>query len=485
MSVITNWWLNELAPVSGVLRAVFYAGLLVLCVVDSPSPLQAAKIIGGTEPAFYTPVRALRLLGLRWVRPQVLSVVSKLTIVAWIAAAAGFLQPVSGILTFLGFAFLHMVNAGALGANHSTHSAVYALLGMCFSVSYGFSLDGLLHLPHLVAGGSAFTSGFAPLLVLVFLSYTLFAGGVSKVLNGGTGWFNGGALRFYLARSAPIARWPFLSRLLIGSPALCRLMAWASVAIELTAPVAILSSPLRVPLVVAWVGLHVGILCVMMPAYWVQMWCYLLIVVPALTPHAAIGTGVSGAGACTAIGVVAVVVLVVVLLRQSEEWPFTAVPMYSNGRPADAVPPPAVTELYGRAVLAHHGRHRAWQRAWVIDEVMEDIWVRPADGGDRRPLFHLMHEHKVAKFVRWSQYHKVVRATAIADVAAKFDDRAALGADAPHYPATRLLRAVAPVVRRALADWQRYGHLELVCRTDSGGVVIAATPLGVTEVRLS
>lgn len=484
MSVITSWWLGEMAPVSGILRAVFYTGLLVLCVVDSPSPLQAAKIIGGTERAFYTPVKALRLLGIRWVRPDVLSVVAKLTMVAWVAAAAGFVQPVSGLLTFLGFAFLHMVNAGALGANHSTHSAVYALLGMCFSVSYGFSVDGLLGW-HLVSAHSAFTSGFAPLLVTIFLSYTLFAGGVSKILNGGTGWFNGGALRFYLEQSKPIARWPFMSRLLIGNPVLCRVMAWASVAIELTAPVAIVVSPLRVPLAVAWVGLHIGILCVMMPAYWVQMWCYLLVVVPTLLPHPAVAGDVSGAGVFTVVGVFAIVLLVVVLVRQSEEWPFTAVPMYSNGRPAGEVRPPAESELVERALRAHGGRHRSWQRAWVLGEVMEDIWVRPVDGA-ARPLFHLMHEHK-AKFVRWSQYHKVVRATAIADLAAKSADRTAIAAPGVHYPAARLLHAVAPIVRDALRD-DSYDRLELVCRTDSGGAVIASAPLRAAagvEVRVS
>jgi hypothetical protein len=482
MSVMTNWWLNDLAPVSGVLRVVFYTGLLALCVADSPSPLQAAKIIGGTEQALYTPVAALRLFGVRWVEPAVLSVVGKLTIAVWIAAAAGFAQPVTGILTFLGFAFLHAVNAGALGANHSTHSALYALLCLCFSVSHSFSADALLGIS-LVPAQSAFASGFAPLLLLVFLSYTLFAGGVSKLLNGGPRWFDGSALRFYLEQSAPIARWPFLSRVLVGSPALCRLMAWGSVLIELSAPVAIAVSPARVPLIALWVCLHVGILAVMMPAYWVQMWCYLLLVVPALTPHGAVPADVPGAAVFTAVGALACLVLVAVLVRQSEEWPFTAVPMYSNGRPAGEVVPPSRAELASLAARAHRGRHRSWQRAWVVEEVMEDIWVRPRGGGEGKQLFHLVHEHEVAKFARWSQYGKVVRATAIADVVAKSADRAELDAPGADYPAARLLNAVAPVVRRALPDPDRYERLELVCRTSCGGVVIAATALPAPEMR--
>ena len=116
---------------------------------------------------------------------------------------------------------------------------------------------------------------------------------------------------------------------------------------------------------------------------------------------------------------------------------------------------------------------------------MEDIWVRPRDGGEGKQLFHLMHEHKVAKFVRWSQYGKVVRATAIADVAAKSADHAELDAAGTDYPAARLLRAVAPVVQRALPDSDRYDRIELVCRTSCGEVVIAASALSAPEMRTS
>lgn len=489
LRLITSWWLNELAPVSGVLRAVFYAGLLTLCIFDTPSPLQAAKIINGVESALYTPVKALRLLGLQWVRPEALSIVIKLTIAAWIAAAAGFAQPVSGVLTFLGFAFLHMVNAGALGANHSTHSALYALLCMCFSASYDFSLDGLLarhmHWPLLIPERSAFTSGFAPLLLLIFLSYTLFAGGVSKLLNGGLRWLNGGALRFYIDQATPNARWPFLSRLLVGSPTLCRMLAWSSLLVELLAPLAVWSDRLRVPLVASWICLHVGILCVMMPAYWVQMWCYVLLIVPALVQHSPVATDVAGADIFTLIGLLACAMLVAVLVRQSEEWPFTVVPMYSNGLPADVVRPPDQFQLTELAVLALRGRHRAWQRAWVAEEVMEDILAYPADGSERRSVFGLMEENKPAKFVRWSQYAKVVRTTALADLGAKSADGAELCASGPDYPASRLLHEVARVMRHALPDWQLYDRIELVCRTDSGGVAIASRLLNSPKERTS
>ncbi|WP_010094965.1 hypothetical protein [Ornithinibacillus scapharcae] len=485
MNIITDWWLFEMAPVSGVLRAVFYTGLLLLCLVDFPSPLQATKIMGSTERVFYTPVFAMRLMGLSWVSHRVLSVVTKLTIVAWVAAAAGFIQPVSGILTFLGFAFLHMVNAGALGSHHSKHSALYALLVMCFSVSYDFSLDGLLaqyvNWPLLVSEQSAFTSGFAPLLLLLFLSYTILAGGVSKLLYGGLGWLNGEALRFYI-RYSP-SRWPFMTRLLVGSPVLCQVLATLTVLIELTAPLAIFISSSRVPLVVGWICMHIGILFVMRPAYWVQMWCYLLLIVPSLTNHSNITTAVSLGGLFTAVGILSSVVLITVLIRQSEEWPFTSVPMYSNSLKDGAVRAPSESELYERALRAHRNKHRVWQRAWLPVEVMEDILVRSIDDGKRHRLFYLILENRVAKFVRWPQYTKVVRATAIADLVAKYADQVELNISGPDYPATRLLHEVASIVKNVLPDWERYDRIELVCRTDSGSVRIAAVPLDTQAVR--
>lgn len=489
--MITHWWLYELPPVSGVLRAVFYLGLLALCLTDKPTPLSAAEIIGRTEPTFYTPVAVLRALHIRWVRPRVLSFISKLTIAMWIAAAVGLLQPVTAVLTFLGFAFLHAVNAGALGANHSTHAALYALFCMCFSVSYGFSVDGLLarHFgwPLLVPRDSALSSGFAPTLALVVLTYTLFAGGVAKVRYGWSGWRDGSALHFYLRASAPLARWPWLSRFMIAHPAVCRVSAWATLVIELGSILAIISSPLRMPLVLTWVCLHTVILCVMFPGYWIQMWCYLLLLnwpwlISKITgtppaPQHFTDTG-PGAVALTVVGCLVAAALVYVLIVSSEQWPFTSVPMYSNGtRDADQVPLPAREELHPRAVRAARGRYSAWGRAWVDDEFLEDIWVHPADPETKpQRLFHLLFEHGTT-FVRWSQYAKVVRRLAIEDVAAKTAGRLEYAADGRVYPATSFLRRVTPLVRAALPDWQHYDALELACRTSSGDVVIGRAEL--------
>ncbi|MGW2088315.1 hypothetical protein [Streptomyces sp. NPDC001880] len=496
--MITHWWLETMPSIPGVLRAVFYAGLLVICLVDQPSPLSSARIVEKTQPAFYTAPGALRVFGIRWVRPPVLRLVARLTVVVWAAAALGLLQPVTGALTFLGFAFLHAVNSGALGANHSTHSALYALLCMSFSVSYDFSLDGLLarHTawPLLLSEDSVLTSGFAPTLLLVMLAYTMFAGGVAKVRYGWHGWRDGSALRFYLEQSAPVARWPWLSRLMTESPALCRLAAWGTLVLELGSLAAIFSSELRLPLILGWVCLHLGILCVMMPAYWVQMWCYLLLLdwpwlVSLVTgdtpaPHATTPDG-AGATVLASIGWLLAAALLYVLVTESEQWPFTSVPMYSNGtRAADRLPLPPRAELHARALRAAKGRHRAWQRAWVDEEYTEDIVARPADGSlDPQRLFHLLHAEGTSTLVRWSQYAKVVREIAIEDVASKPAGRPGCDENPDQvHPATHFLHRVAPLVREALPNWERYTALELICRTDTGDVVIARADLADTRV---
>ncbi|MFE4972094.1 hypothetical protein ACFRAR_08240 [Kitasatospora sp. NPDC056651] len=494
--MITHWWLHQMPPVSGVLRAVLYTGLLALCLTQPPTPMFAPKIIASTEPAFYTPVLALRALGIRWVRPAVLVVVRNLTVAAWIAAAAGLLQPATGILTFLGFAFLHAVNAGALGANHSSHAALYTLFAMCFSVSYDFSLDGLLaeHTawPPLLARDSVLTSGFAPTLLLVALAYTLFAAGVAKLRFGRRGWFDGTALNFYLRISKPAARWQWLSTLMISKPWMCRLAAWGTLVVELGAVGAVFDWQLRMPMVLAWIAMHVVILWVMFPAYYIQMWCYLLLfdwpwLIGQVTgdrpaTHAFTSEG-TAATALAVVGCAVSAALLYVLVASSEQWPFTSVPMYSNGTAeADLIPLPARAELHARATLAARGRHTAWGRAWVDEEYLEDIWVRPADpDAEPRRMFHLLMEEGTTTFVRWSQYAKVVRELAIEDVLAKPPNSPEHTEDRL-YPATAFLRQVTPLFRAALPTWERYEALELVCRTGCGGVLIGRAELAESRV---
>lgn len=488
--MLTTWWLNEMPAINGILRTIFYAGLLVICLVDQPSPLSAASNIAKTEQAFYTPPRMLRIFGISWVEPRVLKTISRLTVICWVLAALGFGQPIFSILTFLGFAFLHAVNSGSLGSNHSTHSALYALFCLCFSVSYDFSLDGLLATisgwPLLVPAGSVLNSGFAATLLLVLLSYTVFAGGIAKIRYGWRGWLDGSALRFYLQESAPAARWPWLSRLMIAHPWVCLTAAWGTLVVELGAILAILSPALRFWVIMSWFCLHIGILCVMMPAYWVQMWCYILLInwvgifdgfSGKISSHAAVSYQGVEAIALVVLGCLACAGLIYTLVREIEQWPITNVPMYSNGtRSAELIKLPEAKDLPSRAAKAAKGHHAAWQRAWVDSEALEDIWLVPRDPNEpAERLFHHLYYQDIT-FVRWSQYSKVVRQITVADITAKPADPAK-DASSAQYPGFQFLQTISPLVQGALADPHQFKALELSCLTSDGGVVVSRIPL--------
>jgi hypothetical protein len=327
-------------------------------------------------------------------------------------------------------------------------------------------------------------SGFAPMLLLVAVAYIMFAGGISKLRNGGLAWLDGEGLRYYIEQSAEFARAPFVARSFLARPWLCRVLAVLSVVIELSAPLVLGSLALRLPFVLAWCALHVGILLVMMPAYWVQMWCYLLVldwyqivgfvVGRHLAPAAVPDTHGAGAIALSVFGFVFCAVLVVVLMRQVEQWPFTSVPMYSNGVPPENLALPTRDELHTRAIRASRGDVTAWQRPWVSTEILEDIRLVPRDGGDPILLFDTMAKQDV-RFVRWPQYAKVVRTVAIADIAVKPADRP--DATGAQYPAGQFLGGLADMVREGLPEWLRYERLELVCNTSSGWLVTGCAEL--------
>lgn len=488
--MFVRWWLDDPVSLTGEVRAVFYAGLLLLCILDHPSPLHAATIILRTHPALYTPVGLMRVLRVRWVPPAVLRIISSLTVIAWVAAACGFLQPLSACATFLGFFFLHGVNAGALGSNHSTHVALYALFCMCFSVSHDTcSLDRALASPWLplFETTGAFASGFASKLLLVLVVYIMVAAGLAKLRCGGLVWLNGAALRYYIADHATCARSPRLARFLIARPALCCVIASATVALELSSIFALWDSTLRLPFVCAWICFHVGIFLVMTPSYWVQIWCY----VPLLNWDHLSASGAAvpsqplepslvhdwGETVFAFVGWSICISLSIVMLRRSEYWPLTSVPMYSNAITPAREWPSCIGDLKRRADAAWRGDAQAWKHPWVPSEAWEGVWAVPADGGRPVWLFYLMAKQPKAKFVRWSQFAKVTRHVAIADFASRASSSNHDTLHTADGPVTRFLSLLTDIARRELPDWHAYERLEFVCRCGSGWVIVSRSHL--------
>lgn len=479
MEGYVSWWLNTLPPVSGELRVIFLVGLLVLCLIDKPSPLWAAETISGCHRTFYSPPRLLRFFGIRWVTPGVLRVVSVVTVCCWGLSILGLAQPGFGILTFLGFGFLHAVASGALGSNHSTHSALFALFCLQFSVSYQWSLDGLISAwtgaPTPVPDDSPLHSGFAPTLLLILLAFTMFAGGVAKLRYGWRGWLNGSALHFYIAASAPAARWPWASRLLIARPKLCLLGGYLALAIELGAVLAIFSEPLRPWLILSWVLLHLGILLVMMPAYWVQAWCYLLLLDWPVLLGGSRPSFVSGVGdpwpvVFAALGTAVALALLWVIVFEVEQWPFTNVPMYSNGTPAaDRISLPEPDSLNRHARSMMRGRQGQWPRAWADVESVQDLWLVPEGGGSPVRFWHTLAEAGAAP-VRWSQYAKVIRELTCQQVAAGSGP-----SSTEPFVAAFLGRAGALAAEAPQAG--RFSELRLIVQTTDGERTVARQQL--------
>lgn len=480
----------DFSCVNELVRFCFYIGLLIICSLDFPSPLYAPRIVGNTASMFYTPSKVLQFIGCSMPSVRILRIIRTFTLVAWIAAAVGGLQPFSGILTFLGFAFLHAANSGALGSNHSTHSALYALFALSFTASPNgfFTLDYHLHqwchwLP-LMSPGSFLESGFSLKLLLVSLVYIMLAGGVAKLRNGGIAWLNGRALRFYIEESIQYARSPWLSRVLRSSPQLCRVLAVLTIVIEVSGLLLLVDVRWTPVVVLAWSCLHVGILLTMMPAYWVQMWCYLLLIDwPKFFGFNSVRFWVAenshdllAVEILTAFGLAYCLVLLFVFLCGSEEWPFTSVPMYSNGAPPGERVFPAVSDLHSRAIAALNGDVKAWYRPWVKAEADEDILIVPSNSQlFSRPLFDVLSEHGL-QLARWSQWAKVIRSVAISDIASKPpSEPGRIGSD---FPAARFLSQLVLFIPKLLPDIARhYSRLDLVCRTSGGPLLIGSAKI--------
>ena len=478
----------SLPAISGDIRALFYLGLLIILVIDSPSPYQAPQMLSKVSPLAYTPPLFLKIMGFKTIPSQnVLKTIKLIMIISWIFAVIGFLQPVSAIVTFLSFAFLHAANSGSLGSNHSTHSALYTLFALCFSVSQDrFSLDHFLNqqfgIPMLIQPGSILESGFAKYILLISLIYIMLAGGIAKLRLGGLKWLDGDAFFFYIQESASFARSPWLSKLLRSHPLFFRSLPKISVLIEISGVLALFDQRLILPIVVIWMLFHIGILLVMMPAYWVQMWCYLLL----LDWHSYFGINQISVWNASAhspvaisifnsIGVIYCLILFFVFLRNSEEWPFTSVPMYSNGTPPAQRTFMQKAELNAKAKASLAGDIRAWIRPWMASEADEYIQIVPLDVSKTKFSLFALLAHQGVLPARWSQWAKVLRKITIEDLAAKPADQPE-NSD-PQYPASVFLKKMAAYTIERVPSAADYSHLEWVCRTREGLVVIAKEPL--------
>src|SRR5262249_16034109 len=125
-------------------------------------------------------------------------------------------------------------------------------------------------------------SGFARQCVLVAAVGILFNAGISKLVDGGWRWLDGQSMQWYLYHTVRATRggrgWPAFASIVESSPPMCRLLSGFPLALELGAPIALLSRKLRHLFIFLALSLHVGIWALMGLAFMGQSWCYILVV---------------------------------------------------------------------------------------------------------------------------------------------------------------------------------------------------------------
>jgi len=335
-SELVAFWL-AVEPLSDGWRIYLYGGLLVLALSSrlhqrplGDSPLQAPEIVGSCPAPLYEPAGVFRLLP-RWMYgSRLLASLRFVVLLTWIASLLGFGGIFATATTGAGLLWLHGALSGALGTNHRWMLPVSVLFVAGFANMRGpFSLDAILSsrmtdYPFPVSSQAFSSSAIVARLALVAAVLTLFAGGISKLRFGGVRWADGESLRFYVSATAGAS--PRLKEWIAGHAFIPRALAVGTLAIELLAPFALLSSTMRMVIFSGALILHAGIWLTMRPNYLPQAWCYALALIPAA--HLA-GTHSLQQILIAYLMTCATAIYATIALQGKEWWPFTSIPMYA------------------------------------------------------------------------------------------------------------------------------------------------------------
>jgi hypothetical protein len=260
------------------------------------------------------------------------------------------------------------------------------------------------------------------------------------------------------------------------------------VALELASPLALFSHRARVAIFLGAPAFHVGVFLVMVPWYWPQMVCYLLVldwgrIARALRRRPAIGADHAGTAApaaraarVAALSATAVAALLLaVAVARIEWWPLTHVPMYSaytGGYDRDALRDEDQARRLAAACLAAEGRGLTGR--CVIGRDWFALVARGA-GTPARPVFEVARVSERTGGVLPTQ----ARVVFVRLVAQDIVDRPAgqpLAGPWPSSPTTRFLGSIAPWLRRVLPP--EYDRVELTMRLRGrGAIVLASVPL--------
>jgi hypothetical protein len=341
------------------MRAVFYSGLLALALTQT-SPITLASSLASSDPALHIPVDFVRWSGLGSLDGATIIHLRNLCLAAWICAAVGLFTGPAKLVAALTLLPLHALSMGIHYA-HGWYVPAYTLLFLCLARSdRDFSLDALIRQkwPGWMGGNlrhTIGTSGLPRKLVLLVAVHTLFAGGVSKLREGGWQWIDGHSLQSYISLTweclGASPRFPLIADAILHSQTIAIACSAAALVLELASPAALFSRKARTAIVIGALGFHAMIFFVMAPRFIEQSWCYILFVdwqTPARFAHRFLPswnlwkTKAHRLRAAPAleesrqawIASMAATLLAGVFLASAlrgwESWPLTCVPMYSS-----------------------------------------------------------------------------------------------------------------------------------------------------------
>jgi len=483
----SRWWLDDLPPLDGRIRLVFYAGLLVLTALHHKSPMLGLAHHAATDPELVAADGLMALLGLRYVPPDALLAVRWATLAAWLCAAAGLWMRGSALATGAGALFLHGALISTNAHNHSWHVPVYALALAPFALAEDrWSLDFHLRRRGLLPRASAPPAGdgFALKLLLVFVVGFYFSSGVSKLLDAGPLWVDGRSLRYALED-----RGGRLAALLAGRLWLCSALSAASLALELGSVAALFSRRARPWILLGLCAMHAGIERAMGPWYYANCWTFLLLLdwragplravfggpPRAPRPEVARGSGLRRPAAVAA-GTLLMALLAAVALLRIEWWPLATVDMYSdyNGRGLrSGIPKERYRDPHEVQRIAKDCEASGCSRH-VLEGLAGRVELRLTAKG--RPPLPLWDGVGTSTGKQWRR--EVLRPVVAADLAAKPLGSPGWAPGPLEHPAARLLRTLAPLVRRHVPGWEGYERAELVYDLgDDAELVLASVPL--------
>jgi hypothetical protein len=351
-----RWLLWSLPPLEGRLRFVFYAGSLALFAFLNDGLDFTLSV---AAPSFYEPDGLAAVLRLPYFGPTATRWWMAGLYTAWLCAAVGLFTRTAKIATAVGFfVAVGLEQAYETGTNHTHYLLLYCFVALCFTTSdLGWSVNGWRSRrpvrghaePDAPSGlGSTGVVRHALLIAVVALYWSA---GFNKLLDGGLAWANGSSLQYYIGSQVDRTSFAAITSLrtwVASQQWLCALFSVASLLLELSSPLALISRRLRHLFIPAWVAMHVAIVLLMNPNYWIHSWCVVVLFtdwewVAGLARAARKGSGsaerpaprsvpalAGPAWRPTALGASLFTLAFLPALVQIEWYPITYIPMYGS-----------------------------------------------------------------------------------------------------------------------------------------------------------